>query len=46
MKRGGAELPVYLSAENFKPFITSELATALTAPILYYTKSGAEAQGE
>src|SRR2546422_79065 len=28
-KRGGAELPVYLSANNLRPFIDSELEMAL-----------------
>jgi hypothetical protein len=32
---GGAELPVYISANNLKPFITYDLALALSKPILY-----------
>lgn len=32
---GGAKLPVYLSANNLKPFIDLELASALSSPIPY-----------
>lgn len=43
---GGANLPVYLSANNIKPFIPNELAMALTSPIQYRTdKGGAVANG-
>lgn len=37
-EEGGAELPVYVSANNLKPFITSDLALALSKPILYRSK--------
>lgn len=37
---GGADLPVYLSASNFKPFIDNELAAALSEPILYTPPHG------
>lgn len=39
-KRSGAELPVFLSANNLKPFVDSELEMALKDPILYLPKSG------
>jgi hypothetical protein len=39
-KETGAKLPVFASANNLKPFITQELETALTCPILYKTKAG------
>lgn len=39
-KRGGAEMPVYLSANNIKPFIPDDLAAALKQPILYIPKTG------
>jgi hypothetical protein len=39
-KKGGAELPVYLSANNLKPFIDSELEMALKEPIIYQPKAG------
>lgn len=32
-REGGANLPVYLSARNFSPFISNDLAMALSAPI-------------
>ena len=35
----GANLPVYLSATNLKPFISEELELALTTPIKFYTGS-------
>jgi len=44
-KRGGAELPVYLSANNLKPFIDSELEAALKEPIIYQPKAGSVAYG-
>lgn len=44
-KEGGANLPVYLSARNFSPFITNDLADALTSPIKYKTRSGLVANG-
>jgi P63C domain len=34
-EEGGAELPVYLSANNLKRFISNELTLALSSPILY-----------
>lgn len=39
-KKAGAELPVYLSANNLKPFIDSELELALKTPILYTPSAG------
>jgi hypothetical protein len=45
IKEGGANLPVYLSATNFLPFIDSGLGDALTSPILYKTKNGNIANG-
>lgn len=45
MKEGGANLPVYLSAKNFHPFINHELSEKLTAPIKYRTKNGGIAHG-
>jgi hypothetical protein len=44
-KEGGANLPVYLSAKNFLPHISSELALALNSPIKYRTESGVIANG-
>jgi hypothetical protein len=40
----GAVLPVYLSANNLKPFIDNELMVALT-PIIYRPKAGGTAYG-
>jgi len=34
-EEGGAELPVYISANNLRPFIPYDLALALSKPILY-----------
>jgi hypothetical protein len=45
LKEGGANLPVYLSAANLRPFISSDLELALT-PILYLPKQGAVAHGQ
>jgi hypothetical protein len=42
-KRSGAELPVYLSANNLKPFVDNELEVALKEPILYQPKTGGNA---
>lgn len=42
---GGAKLPVYLSAHNFKPFISNSLEVALSSPILYKSKNGGLAYG-
>lgn len=39
-KQAGADLPVFLSANNLKPFISKELELALTAPIPYVPKTG------
>lgn len=42
----GANLPVYLSANNLRPFINSELAMALSRPIRYKSVGGgAQANG-
>lgn len=46
MKEGGADLPVFLSANNLRPFIDSDLALALKEPVLYKPKgSGGIAYG-
>lgn len=45
LKEGGANLPVYLSAKNYFPFIPNDLAEALSSPIKYRTKSGNIAHG-
>ena len=45
LKEGGAKLPVYLSAPNFKPFISNSLEVALSNPILYKSKTGGLAFG-
>ena len=45
MKEGGANMPVYLSADNFKPFISNSLQVALSNPILYKSKNGGLAYG-
>jgi len=45
LKEGGAKLPVYLSAPNFKPFISNSLEVALSNPILYKSKNGGMAFG-
>lgn len=42
---GGANLPVFVSANNLKPFIDNELMVALSTPMEYHTKSGAKANG-
>ncbi|MDP8981059.1 MAG: P63C domain-containing protein [Acidobacteriota bacterium] len=44
-KRGGAELPVYVSAGNLVPFIANDLAMALKTPVLYQPKAGGIAHG-
>ncbi|MBX3493860.1 MAG: hypothetical protein KF899_12925 [Parvibaculum sp.] len=44
-KEDGSGLPVYLSAKNYLPFISSELVAALSAPVKYKTTSGAIANG-
>jgi hypothetical protein len=45
LKEGGAKLPVYLSADNLKPFISNSLGVALSRPILYKSISGGMAYG-
>lgn len=45
LKEGGANLPVYLSANNFFPFIDKGLGEALTSPIKYRTLNGNIANG-
>jgi hypothetical protein len=37
---GGANLPVFLSANNLKPFISLDLAVALSEPIVYLSEGG------
>src|SRR6202008_1635380 len=44
-KRGCAELPVYLSANNLKPFIDADLEAALKEPIIDQPKAGSVAYG-
>ena len=45
-EEGGAELPVYISANNLRPFISYDLALALSKPILYRVPvSGGVANG-
>src|ERR1035437_3537541 len=39
-KQAGADLPVFLSANNLKPFIDKELELALSVPIAYIPKGG------
>jgi hypothetical protein len=41
----GANLPVFLSANNLSPFITMDLAAALSEPIVYITNTGQRANG-
>jgi hypothetical protein len=43
-KYGGTQLPVFLEANNLKPFITSEMEAVLE-PVLFQTKSGAKGEG-
>jgi len=45
LKEGGAKMPVYLSANNLKPFISNSLEVALSNPILYKSKTGGLAYG-
>lgn len=45
MKQDGANLPVYLSAKNYLPFIDNDLSKALISPIRYRTKRGNIAHG-
>ncbi len=42
---GGAYLPVFLSANNLIPFISSDLAAALSEPLEYVTERGHRANG-
>ncbi len=41
----GAYLPVFISANNIKPFIEEELEAALSSPLMYTTTSGTKAHG-
>ena len=41
----GAKLPVFLSADNLKPFIDNELTVALSEPIVYIPAQGGKAFG-
>lgn len=45
MRESGANLPVYLSANNFLPFIDNGLGEALISPIKYRTMNGNIANG-
>jgi len=42
---GGANLPSFLSAKNYSPFISSELELAPKSPILYKTNAVATSEG-
>lgn len=42
---GGANLPVFLSAANLRPYISPELAEMLVAPIVHQTLDGSRANG-
>jgi hypothetical protein len=44
-KNAGANLPVFLSASNLSPFITMDLASALSEPISYIMERGGLAHG-
>ena len=41
----GAKLPVFMSANNLRPFIDKDLAEALSKPTIYTTEHGNEAFG-
>lgn len=41
----GANLPVFLSANNLRPFISMDLAAALSEPLIYQTANGTNAYG-
>jgi hypothetical protein len=41
----GANLPVFLSANNLRPFVTKELSAALSDPTIYQTEKGQYANG-
>lgn len=43
--QGGAELPVFLSANNLRPHISSSLMLALNQPVRFKTRQGAIANG-
>jgi hypothetical protein len=45
LKEGGAKLPVFLSANNLKSFISPELTAALSSPIKYRIREGGTAHG-
>jgi hypothetical protein len=45
LKEGGAKLPVFLSANNLKPFISKELESALSSPHKYRIREGGIAHG-
>lgn len=45
MKTSDVKLPIYISAENLRPFIGDELLKELSAPIVYISPSGARAYG-
>ncbi|MAN99780.1 P63C domain-containing protein [uncultured Roseovarius sp.] len=40
-KEGGANLPSFLSAKNYKPFISKDLEMALKSPVVYRINQGA-----
>lgn len=45
MKTGAIKLPMYVSADNLRPFISDELLKELSSPIIYITPSGGRAYG-
>lgn len=45
LKKNAIKLPVYVSAENLRPFMGSELLEALSSPITYITPTGGRAYG-
>lgn len=45
VREGGANLPLYLSAKNYLPFIDKELEAALNEPVRYKTQNGSIAHG-
>lgn len=45
IKQDGANLPVYMSAKNYFPFIDNDLSEALISPIRYRTQHGHIAHG-
>ncbi len=44
-QQGGAELPVFLSANNLRPHISNSLMLALNQPVRFKTRQGAVANG-